>query len=50
MEENTYQQGYENGLVDGVTQEKLRVLGLIRTYIEDDEVDLDNLIEAIAQE
>jgi hypothetical protein len=50
MEQNTYQHGYEDGLVDGVTQEKLRVLGLIRDYIENDEADLDVLIETIAQE
>jgi hypothetical protein len=50
MEENTYQQGYEDGLADGVTKEKLRVLGLIKDYIENDEADLDVLIETIASE
>lgn len=49
MSENTYQQGYEDGIADGITQEKLRVLELIKEYIENDQADLDVLIEMIAE-
>lgn len=50
MENNTYNQIFEEGIAEGITREKLRVLGLIREYIENDEADLDDLIQLIASE
>lgn len=50
MAENTYAHIFEEGIAEGITREKLRVLGLIKEYMEDDEADLDTLIQLIASE
>jgi hypothetical protein len=47
--ENSVQEkeAYGKGRQDGITEEKLRVLGLIKKYIDNPELSIDDLISSI---